>query len=57
MHRRKHILGDFAYLYRGNGSDDPEFGLWKVKHETIGTFLPNNYLKNYGYIMEWKTES
>ena len=52
-----HLCGDFVDLYRGSGTDDPEFGLWKVHHETFSSFFPLGYLKDYGYILEWNTET
>ena len=52
-----HLCGDFVDLYRGSGTDDPEFGLWKVHHETFSSFFPLGYLKDYGYILEWNIET
>ncbi len=49
-------IGNYASLYRGSGPDDPEYGFWKVHHETFATFFPMCYLEEYGYIMEWNTE-
>ena len=50
------MLGNFVNLFHGTGKDDPEFGQWKVNHETIRTFLPNYYPEDTGYILEWDCE-